>query len=175
MLFDIPLLITSIILILAGILFGWSTLLRRQTGMPIGRVVYSDTGQRRELVEPLYSRDLRLAGKPDYLVELPEGDLVPMEVKSGRAPERPHEGHVMQLIAYCALVEDDLGERPPYGLLRYADRTFAVDYTADLEEKLVDLLADMRHDLGEGNVGRSHELPAKCTACGVRHACQDQI
>lgn len=173
--FDLPLLLTAILLLCGGILFGWATLLRRKTGLPIGRVVYSDTGSRRELTNPLYSRDLRLAGKPDYLVELPDGTLVPMEVKSGRPPDQPHEGHLMQLIAYCALVEDEYDERPPYGLLRYSDRTFAVDYTAELEDRLIELLALMRHDLGEGHVSRHHDNPAKCAACGVSHACIESL
>lgn len=173
--FDLPLLVSAILLISGGLFFGWATLLRRKTGLPLGRVVYSDTGTRRELTDPLYSSDLRLAGKPDYLVEMPDGTIVPMEVKSGRPPEQPHEGHLMQLIAYCALVEDDLGERPPYGLLRYSDRTFAIDYSVELENQLIELLALMRHDLGEGNVGRSHDVPAKCRSCGVGHACIENL
>ena len=46
----------------------------------------------------------------------------------------------MQLAAYCLLVEETIGAAPPYGLLRYAERTFRLDYTQQaLSENLLDL------------------------------------
>ena len=44
------------------------------------------------------------------------------------------------------LVEKTYGKRPPYGIIHYSDRDFAIDYTPELEFALMDLLADMRRD-----------------------------
>src|SRR6185503_21030995 len=85
------------------------------SGLPQGRVVYVDTGAWGRLEKPLFSQRLQLTGKPDYLVR--DGEkVVPVEVKSGRAPaDGPYESHVFQLAAYCALVTEAYGHRPAYG------------------------------------------------------------
>jgi CRISPR-associated exonuclease Cas4 len=77
---------------------------RAQTGLPAGRVVYNDAGPVLVPEKPFYDATLGLTGKPDYLVDTGGGVLVPVEVKSGWAPPEPREGHVLQALAYCALV-----------------------------------------------------------------------
>src|SRR3989304_1220802 len=122
-----------ILLLLAlGALFLWFG--RRQAGrlgLPAGRVVAIDTSGFTRPERPLYDRDLDLLGRPDYLVETPNGP-VPVEVKAGSAPSAPYESHVLQLAAYCRLAEVSRGKRPAHGILKYGDRTFAVDYTLGL-------------------------------------------
>src|SRR5437870_13199963 len=73
---------------------------RRREGLPAGVVVYADTGVWQRNERPLYSQRYRLSGKPDYLVR--DGrNIVPVEVKSGAAPDTPYLSHVMQLAADC--------------------------------------------------------------------------
>jgi CRISPR-associated exonuclease Cas4 len=84
-------------------------------------------------------------GKPDYLVQS-GGSIIPVEVKSGRAPAAPYDSHIFQLAAYCLLVEKTYGKRPPYGIIHYAGRDFAIDYTRQLESALLDWLAEIRRD-----------------------------
>src|SRR4030065_2349615 len=119
-----------ILLFLAlGALFLW--LGRAQAarlGLPAGRVVSIDTSGYTRPERPLYDRDLDLLGRPDYLVETPNGQ-VPVEVKSGSAPSAPYESHILQLAAYCRLAEVRRGERPPQRILKYGDRTFDGDLT----------------------------------------------
>ncbi len=115
-----------------------------------------------------------MTGKPDYLVEH-GGQVIPVEVKSGRAPEAPYDSHIFQLAAYCLLVQRSLGKRPPYGIIHYQDRDFAVDYTPELETALLELLADMRRDEWRGEAFRSHESPARCLRCGFRHVCDQKV
>ena len=55
--------------------------------------------------EPLYASGANLAGKPDYLVRRWRY-VLPVEVKSGPAPAEPYRSHVLQLAAYCLLVEE---------------------------------------------------------------------
>jgi len=164
-----------IFLFLLAIIFFWqSGKQRREAGLPGGRVIYTDTGGWGAVERPLYYSPLKLTGKPDYLVRQNE-ILIPVEVKSGRAPESPYDSHIFQLASYCLLVEKTYGKRPPYGIIHYNDRNFAVDYTPDLEFALMDLLADMRRDEIRDDVDRSHEQAARCARCGFRNLCDQSL
>ncbi|HKZ68477.1 MAG TPA: CRISPR-associated protein Cas4 [Anaerolineales bacterium] len=164
-----------VLLLLALIIWLIAGRVSHATGLPAGRVVYTDTGAWGRLEKPLFSERLRLTGKPDYLVR--EGEAyVPVEVKSGRAPEGgPYESHVYQLAAYCALVTESHGRRPNYGLIKYADKILAVDYTAELESDLMQLLADIRADSDADDVARSHNSAARCGACGFNEVCEERL
>jgi len=147
---------------------------RASSGLPRGRVVYSDTGGERKPERPLFSRTLGLAGKPDYLV-LDRADVIPVEVKSSRAPAQPYPSHVLQMAAYCLLVEECYRRRPPYGIVRYADRSFEVDYTPALERELLATVDCMRADLADGDARRSHDEPHRCLTCGYRQQCDRRL
>jgi CRISPR-associated exonuclease Cas4 len=163
--------------ILAFLLFGLGLLwmARRrlsEAGLPPGRVVYIDMERFGRLERSLYDPRTDLSGRPDYLVDIGDG-IVPVEVKSGRAPFQPYRSHVLQLAAYCFLVHAELGKRPRYGVLRYGDKAFAVDYTSEIENELLDVLAEMKRS--ESQIpDRSHESFNRCNACGVRQHC-DQV
>jgi CRISPR-associated exonuclease Cas4 len=145
---------------------------QQQSGLPQGRLVYADTGRWSAVAQPYYSARYRLAGKPDYLVDGDDG-LVPVEVKHTAAPAggQAYASHVMQLAAYCLLVEEAHGQAPPYGLIRYDDATVRIDYTAAVRSRLLELMDDLRASRGQDHVGRSHREAARCRGCGVRHAC----
>ena len=78
--------------------------LQRASGLPRGRVVYADPGLWGKPEKPLFDAALGLTGKPDYLIRSGKS-LIPVEVKSGWAPTAPYDSHVLQLAAYCLLVE----------------------------------------------------------------------
>jgi CRISPR-associated exonuclease Cas4 len=160
--------------ILAIILLWLSSRQRKQAGLPGGRIIYTDTRAWGEVEKPLYDAQLGLAGKPDYLVEQ-NGQIIPVEVKSGRAPDAPYDSHIYQIAAYCLLVQRGMGKRPPYGIIHYSDRDFAVDYTPELENNLLDVLAEMRRDEVRTGVARSHEVPARCHRCGYRDLCDQKL
>jgi CRISPR-associated exonuclease Cas4 len=161
--------------ILALVLFWRSGVQRREAGLPGGRVIYTDTGAWGKVEQPLYYPPLKLTGKPDYLVRQKDGIVIPVEVKSGRAPESPYDSHIFQLASYCLLVEKTYGKRPPYGIIHYNDRDFAIDYTPELEFALMDLLADIRRDEIKNDVERSHEQAARCASCGFRNLCDQSL
>jgi CRISPR-associated exonuclease Cas4 len=165
----------GIALLAIALIFFWqSARKQRSAGLPGGRVIYTDTHAWGPVEKPLYDRGLGLTGKPDYLVEK-NGQIIPVEVKSGRAPDAPYDSHIYQLAAYCILVERSLGSRPPYGIIHYEDRDFAVDYTHDLENAVLDVLAEMRRDERREAVNRSHAVPARCAKCGYRNVCDEKI
>jgi len=163
------------LLLFALFLFWQSSKQRQEAGLPGGRVIYTDTrAWGAPLEQPLFDAKLGLTGKPDYLVEQ-KGQIIPIEVKSGRAPEAPYDSHIYQLAAYCLLVEKTYGKRPPYGIVHYPTRDFAVDYTPALESALLDLLAEMRRDETRAEVDCSHAEPARCRRCGFRNVCDQKL
>ena len=159
-----------------------------RTGLPRGSVVCSDTGfavgklgglvtgeQGEKQERALVSRRHGLVGRPDYLIETRDG-IVPVEAKSTARPgARPYDSHVFQLAAYCLLVEDTLGARVPYGLIRYRDSEARVDYTPELREELLALLEEMREAREAEDVHRSHDDPRRCARCGVREFCDERL
>jgi len=167
------------VLFLASLLLGYGLLrlaegLRRRTGLPSGRVIYADTGSWSRCEEPLFSPRYRLTGRPDYLVEK-RGRIIPVEVKSGLAPPEPYRSHLLQLAAYCLLIEEEYGHRPPYGLIKYQDHVLQVDYTPALRQALLDTLALMRRDLPAAEVPPGHVNPRRCRRCGYRSVCGQEI
>ncbi|MCL4562286.1 MAG: CRISPR-associated protein Cas4 [Chloroflexi bacterium] len=168
-------LLPAILLLAAALALLWKARKQRQAaGLPGGRVIYADPKLWGPVEEPLYDPALGLAGKPDYLVEQ-GGKIIPVEVKTGRTPAVPHDAHIFQVAAYCMLVERVLGNRPKYGILHYPDRTYAVDYTDELEEALLDLMAEMRRQERRGEAGRSHEEWGRCKGCGYRSICDERL
>ena len=148
---------------------------RQEAGVPAGDVIYSDTGTWYPQQEPLYSARLSLVGRPDYLVEGNDGAIIPVEVKSSKAPASPYPGHILQLAAYCALVEEVYGLRPLYGIIQYKDQAFAVTYTEEMEDDLLDVLDEMREDLFADDVDRDHEDWRRCAGCGHRTHCYQRL
>ncbi len=164
----------SILLVAALALFIAAARRQRSAGLPGGRVVYADTGAWIKLEKPLYDALNGLTGKPDYLVKH-NGVIIPVEVKSAYAPAAPYDSHVMQLAAYCLLVQRTTGQRPPHGLLHYRNRTFAVDYTPQLEAELLEILAEMRRQEKAGEASISHEDALRCARCGYRKGCEQRL
>ena len=110
-------LITALVLLFFALVFLWqSNRQRRGAGVPRGRIIYTDTRGWGKLEKPLFYAPLELTGKPDYLIEK-DGWIIPVEVKSGRAPQAPYDSHIYQLAAYCLLVEKTYGRGPPDGII----------------------------------------------------------
>ncbi len=162
------------LLLFALFFFRKSATQQKEAGLPGGRIIYTDTRGWGKVEKPLFYPAMDLTGKPDYLVEQ-NGKIIPVEVKSGRAPEAPYDSHIYQLAAYCLLVEKTYHTRPPYGIIHYENRDFSVDYTRELENALVDLLVEIQRDTHKKNVPRSHEQPARCAKCGYRNVCDERL
>ncbi|MFW6048134.1 MAG: CRISPR-associated protein Cas4 [Candidatus Natronoplasma sp.] len=136
------------------------------------KIKYVDKLEKRSKL--LKSEKYKLRGKPDLILEK-DGNLVPVEVKTGRVPEGPFFSHVLQIAAYCLLVEEDMGEKPPYGLIRYGDTEFDIDYDEDLKELLLEKLKDMRLYIKNEDVHRNHNREGKCRNCSRRDICEESL
>jgi CRISPR-associated exonuclease Cas4 len=156
-------------LLIAAIVLGViSVRLRRRSGLR-GRVVASDSVVSRP------SRVLRsarhgIAGKPDYLVE-EHGRIVPVELKPSRESNSPWLRDVVQLAAYCLLLEEVEPRFAGYGYLRYANRTFRIDFTPRVRRELLRTIADMRADLVATDVSPNHHDPRRCARCMLVRVC----
>lgn len=141
--------------------------------LPDGEIVFSDMGAWMRQRKPLFDPHLGLTGKPDYLIEQDDGAIIPVEVKSSAAPREPYYGHVMQLAAYCLLVQASYGLRPSHGIIQYRDKAFSVTFTPRLENDVMELLQIMRMDAQEADVDRDHDNWRRCAGCGhLRHCGQ---
>jgi CRISPR-associated exonuclease Cas4 len=163
-----------VILVLAVVLLFISERQHNATGLPGGRIIYNDTRAWGVVEKPLFDTNQGLTGKPDYLVEQ-NNSIIPVEVKTGRTPQAPYDSHIFQVAVYCLLVEKTYGKRPPYGIIHYPGRDFAVDYTVNLENTLLDLLANIRRGERHPEVGRSHSDRNRCRNCGFFGVCDQKL
>lgn len=167
--------IAAVLMLALGLALVWAgRRLRAATGLPPGEIVYSDTGLWEEVAEPLISRRYGLVGRPDYLVRVEQKGrqaVIPVEVKSRRMPKQPLDSHILQLGAYCLLVEDHYKMRPTHGLIRYSDSTVSVPFTQDLQTKVLATADAIRRVRTAPNVRRQHNDPARCRRCPYRQAC----
>jgi CRISPR-associated exonuclease Cas4 len=171
----LQLVLVLVLLFLAALLWYRGREWRQESGLPAGDVIYTDTGTWRANNQVLHASNLRIVGKPDYLVEQHDGSIIPVEVKSSLAPRTPWEGQILQLAAYCLLVEENYGVRPPYGILQYRDCAYAIDYTDDLKADLLDLLVEMREARQDNDPAPDHNEPRRCAACSFRASCDRRL
>ena len=166
----------AVLLLLLSIVF-WvlSKRKRQQSGLPDGQLIYSDSSYWQKPPRPLYDPRLELVGKPDYVVRSEDGALIPLELKSGSAPSQPWDSHRMQLAAYCYLIEQSEGKRPPFGLSKYDKKTFQIPYSSSLEQELKDLVAALRQAEASHYAPRSHNSPARCRSCGFNSICDQRL
>lgn len=145
------------------------TRLKLQQCIPEGKVVYTDLD---EPAEPLFSERYRIAGKPDYLVWDERLKVhIPVEVKT-RYADKPCQNHVLQLAAYCLLVEETYGKPVPYGLLVYRDRiSHRIAYDDLLKRHLLSIVEEMRLCLRKGAMKRNHDSSGRCASCQYRKMC----
>jgi CRISPR-associated exonuclease Cas4 len=164
-----------LLFVLGLLLLGLSRYLKRRSGLPAADVIYEDASGLSQGM--LIAEELNLCGKPDYILKDRDGNLIPVEVKSGSAPrnDKPYESHLMQLAAYFLLIEDALDCIPDYGLIRYRDRTLQVDNTDELRERLFSVIDQMRTLLIQGSAHRSHNRPARCGRCTMADVCDERI
>jgi CRISPR-associated exonuclease Cas4 len=137
-------------------------------------IIYHGTrAQRNKNV--LVANEFGLAGQPQYLLNY-EGGQIPILARSKSAPDQPHQAHIMQVIAYCLLVAESTGSRPPYGVIRYGDgRTFEIDFDEDSIEILSQIMDEIESNRRQPDVRISHNDRGRCFACSHRKRCAQSL
>jgi CRISPR-associated exonuclease Cas4 len=168
-------LVLILIGLVVGVLGSWLVYGRRRHRNDTRHLELQYEGPyKKRLRRALVSWEYGITGKPDYIVHH-EGIPIPVLVKTGLAPEdSPHDSHVAQILAYCLLIHETAEVAPPYGIIRYADRTFEVDYNETSVQALLDLVAEIRSARGT-MPPRSHDTPRRCAACRHHRRCNEAL
>ncbi|QBD81494.1 CRISPR-associated protein Cas4 [Ktedonosporobacter rubrisoli] len=142
---------------------------QRTLGLPPGKLVYENIdGQ----AEPLYSNEYPLVGKPDYIIQLADGRPVPVTLKTTvQDATAPANHHIMQIIAYCLLLEDYFEQAPTHGILCYAEHNFTIDYTPTLRKKVIRLLGEMARCSQQEPPPLQKQKITKCRICAFQPIC----
>ena len=135
-----------------------------------GRITYSDLNN---LGRPLYSQKYQLAGKPDYIIKEKEHHI-PVEYKSSYT-NHPKPYHIMQLAAYCQLLEDHFNIFVPYGILIYENNRFTIPNTPKLRFELAKTIKKMRDSIKKQTIHRTHNNVSQCRHCSMKNYCTEKL
>jgi CRISPR-associated exonuclease Cas4 len=135
-----------------------------------GKIEYIDMDKSKTFRSERYG----LSGRPDYVIRMKD-NLIPVEEKTGRTPRGPLFSHILQVAAYCLLIEETSGKAPPYGLLKYPEHEHEIEYNEDLKKVLLQKLDEMRLIMGTKEAHRNHDRPGKCISCSRRHVCPERL
>lgn len=137
---------------------------------PQGEIEYVGASRKgHELISELYG----IRGKPDYIIRLND-DHIPVEEKSSNLLS-PHFPHVIQITAYCMIVEDVYGTRPPYGIIRYRHEEFKIPYEKRWKQTVISLREKLLNDKKKNEAHRNHSNPRKCEYCSLRKICSEAL
>jgi CRISPR-associated exonuclease Cas4 len=134
--------------------------------IPKGRVTYSDL---KTPAEPLFSKKYLLTGKPDYII-IQNSHVIPVEYKSSGS-SKPQSHHILQLAAYCQLVEDTSQEFVPYGILVYDQNDFRIPFNPQLRFELQETIKSMRSLVKHNRIPTPRFDPGKCRSCSMKVYC----
>lgn len=110
--------------------------------------------------KPLRSHTVGISGKPDCLIRTASG-VVPVELKNASKPPACGEvypSHMIQAVAYCALVEDYMKIPAPYALVIYAGQQVRrVDFSEQRRRWLLDTIRQLELARERQTASRNHD------------------
>ncbi len=172
-------------LILAMRAYSVGDKIRRVYHIDDGNIDYVDT-MGEESPPLLKSEECGLSGRPDLVIR-GEGGIIPVEIKTGKVPRVPYFSHIVQLGAYCVLVEEVYGKKPPHGIIRYqrgregsGGEVIMSEYKIAYDDKMRDLILGMADEMravisGSDEAHRSHGKEGKCRHCSRRDKCPERL
>lgn len=121
----------------------------------------------------LASASLGLSGRPDRLIRLKNGMIIPVEKKSSA---RLHDSHRVQVGAYLLLIEEAHGVRSPYGVVVLGDgREAKVPNTAQLRRWVLQVADNVRGQRADpSKPARVRPTPGQCRSCSLRDHCMQR-
>jgi CRISPR-associated exonuclease Cas4 len=137
-----------------------------------GKILYSDLNKPSKT---LFSKHYKISGKPDYIIRR-NNHYIPVELKTGKH-YYPKKNHIMQLAAYCQILEEYYQDFVPYGILVYNDsyQQHNIQYDPKLRFELESVVKKMNNMLRTKKVYRNHNDSNKCKNCSMRSYCNNQI
>ncbi len=135
-------------------------------------IAYIDSEEKKPKL--FVSKKYGLAGRPDFVILIGD-EHIPVELKTGRVPRGPLFSHILQVAAYCVLIEEEFGRPPPYGIIRYGRVENEIEYESGLRELVLSKISEMRYLMKTGDVHRNHNKPGKCKFCSRRAICPERL
>lgn len=170
--------IVSLLLLILGSVFLFVSYLitqqikrnKNSLHLPNGEVTYADL---HKPAKPLFSMNYRLSGKPDYILHH-DDTLIPVEYKSGRYTY-PADYHILQLAAYCQLIEDVEDQCVPFGWIVYPTGRFKIPFNAQLRLQLQQTMDEIREKNNNSPPERPHNFTRRCKNCSYNAVCPGKI
>ena len=145
--------------------------LKDKYNIPSGKITYQDLNI---IAKPFFSKRYRISGKPDYIVKI-NNCYIPIEVKSSVYKE-PKKNHILQLAAYCQLLEENFESFVPYGILIYSDSSkHKIPFDPKIRFEFESSIKDMRHIMKTGKITRNHNDLFKCKNCSMHQYCDFKL
>ncbi len=136
-----------------------------------GKITYSDLNKPGK---PFFSKRYRLVGKPDYIIKR-DNKFIPVEIKSSHH-DKPQQNHILQLAAYCHLIEENYGGFVPYGILVYENISkFRIPYDPKNRYELELNIKNIRQAIKKKKIIRNHNNPSKCKNCSMKIYCNKRL
>ena len=135
-----------------------------------GAVEYVDFGESELLVSNKYG----ISGRPDYVLMV-NNVPIPVEEKTGRIPRGPLFSHILQVGAYCLILEEKTGKSVPYGILKYGVDQHIIEYDESLKRTVLQKIGEMREIANGKSAHRNHNRPNKCMGCSRREFCPEKL
>jgi CRISPR-associated exonuclease Cas4 len=87
-----------------------------------------------------------------------------------------YPNHMIQALAYCALVEDQMKVPVPYALVIYAgERLRKVEFTNERRQWLLRTIQEVELARERLAADRNHDHRGRCVGCGVRSNCNQAL
>jgi CRISPR-associated exonuclease Cas4 len=100
---------------------------------------------------------------------------IPIEVKTG-AYREAQENHILQLAAYCHLLEENYNNFVPYGILIYSNKArFKIPFDPKTRFDLESAIKNIRYILKTGKISRNHNEISKCKNCSMKYYCDFKL
>lgn len=121
----------------------------------------------------LESQELGIRGKIDK-IEFHEDRIVPVELKTGQSSRTgPWNDHIIQVAAYCMLLEKEHNQKVSHGLIIYYNPRIVhnVSINPFMVDEVLSLIGEVNSMLKQDSPPPLAENPNKCSICGLKDTC----
>jgi len=156
-----------ILLIAASVLKRVARAKQRRWQMPKGKVISVDDGNGIILT----CRKLQLVGRIDVIRRDGKWHIPEERKKKILKGNRPWDEDVLQLFAYCYLLNENLMPAPKGILIYQNGPRFDLEFSLGARNRLMQVLQRIKSLHNARDVNRSHNSPAKCVSCKAQRIC----
>ena len=124
----------------------------------------------------LKSETLQLHGFVDGVL-IDTNKIYPIEIKTGKATN-VRKGHILQLVAYALLLEEQFQKECNVGFILYRDKglkNVPITIDADIKQETKETLQNLHKMLQKGGLPTSDAHASKCVQCEFLNYCNDRL